>query len=95
MLLQYRAMSSLLPSVAVIFILLATLPGFAQQAAVSEPKVFEIVARRFSFEPATVKVIEGDTVRLLVQYADGPHGVEIKAFKVKKAVPRASRETRR
>ena len=86
---RFRAVSSLLPSVTVIAVLLATLPGFAQQPAVSEPKVFEIVAKRFSFEPATVEVIEGDTVRLLVRSADGPHGVEIKAFKVKKAVPRA------
>ena len=86
---QCRAVSSLLPSVTAIAILLATLPGFAQQPAVSEPKVFEIVAKRFSFEPDTVEVIEGDTVRLLVRSADGPHGVEIKAFKVKKAVPRA------
>ena len=48
-----------------------------------------MVARRFAFEPATIEVTEGDTVRLLVRSADGPHGVEIKAFKVKKAVPRA------
>ena len=32
---------------------------------------------------------EGDSVRLLVRYTDGPHGVEIKEFRVKKAVPRA------
>ena len=51
--------------------------------------MFEVVARRFAFEPATIDVVEGDTVRLLVRSADGPHGVEIKAFKVKKAVPRA------
>lgn len=86
---RLRVVSSLLPSVTVILLLLATFPGFAQQAAVSEPKVFEVVARRFSFEPATIDVVEGDTVRLLVRSADGPHGVEIKAFKVKKAVPRA------
>ena len=60
-----------------------------QQPAAPEPKVFEVVARRFAFEPATIEVVEGDTVRLLVRSADGPHGVEIKAFKVKKAVPRA------
>jgi heme/copper-type cytochrome/quinol oxidase subunit 2 len=54
-----------------------------------EPKVFEVVARRFEFEPATIEVTEGDRVRLVVRSADGPHGVEIKAFKVKKAVPRA------
>jgi cytochrome c oxidase subunit 2 len=86
---RLRVVSSRLPSVTAIFVLLTTFPGFAQQAAVSEPKVFEVVARRFSFEPATIDVIEGDTVRLLVRSADGPHGVEIKAFKVKKAVPRA------
>jgi cytochrome c oxidase subunit 2 len=86
---RLRVVSSLLPSVTGLIVLLATFPGFAQQAAVSEPKVFEVVARRFSFEPATIDVVEGDTVRLLVRSADGPHGVEIKAFKVKKAVPRA------
>ena len=86
---RLRSVSSLLPSVTAIIVLLATSPGFAQQAAVSEPKVFEVVAKRFSFEPATIDVVEGDTVRLLVRSADGPHGVEIKAFKVKKAVPRA------
>ena len=61
----------------------------AQEPAAPEPKVFEVVARRFAFEPATIEVVEGDRVRLLVRSADGPHGVEIKAFKVKKAVPRA------
>ena len=90
LLFRRRAVSSTyLPSLAAITILMATLPGSAQQAEVAEPKVFEVVARRFSFEPATIEVIEGDTVRLLVRSADGPHGVEIKAFKVKKAVPRA------
>jgi cytochrome c oxidase subunit 2 len=54
-----------------------------------ETKVFEVIARRFDFEPATIEVTEGDRVRLVVRSADGPHGVEIKAFKVKKAVPRA------
>ena len=65
--------------------------ALAQQPppAPAEPKVFEVVARRFAFEPATIDVVEGDTVRLVVRSADGPHGVEIKAFKVKKAVPRA------
>ena len=63
--------------------------ALSQQPSAPEPKVFEVVARRFAFEPATIEVTEGDTVRLLVRSADGPHGVEIKAFKVKKAVPRA------
>jgi cytochrome c oxidase subunit 2 len=60
-----------------------------QEPAPAEPKVFEVVAKRFAFEPATIEVIEGDRVRLVVRSADGPHGVEIKKFNVKKAVPRA------
>ena len=60
-----------------------------QDATTPEPKVIEVVARRFDFEPSTIEVTEGDRVRLLVRSADGPHGVEIKEFKVKKAVPRA------
>jgi cytochrome c oxidase subunit II len=81
--------STFIPTIAASLVLLCQIPGFARQATTAEPKVFEVVARRFSFEPATIEVEEGDTVRLLVRSADGPHGVEIKAFKVKKAVPRA------
>lgn len=73
----------------IITILAASIAAAAQEPAAPEPKVFEVVARRFAFEPATIEVVEGDRVRLLVRSADGPHGVEIKAFKVKKAMPRA------
>ena len=62
---------------------------FAQDPTETDPKVIEVVARRFEFEPSTIEVTEGERVRLLVRSADGPHGVEIKQFKVKKAVPRA------
>jgi cytochrome c oxidase subunit II len=78
---------------AVLFLLAFTASGststFRQEPAVAEPKTFEVIAKRFAFEPATIEVIEGDRVRLVVRSADGPHGVEIKQFKVKKAVPRA------
>ena len=65
--------------------------SFQTTVAAQEPeaKVFEVVAKRFEFEPSTIEVTEGDRVRLLVRSADGPHGVEIKQLKVKKAVPRA------
>jgi cytochrome c oxidase subunit II len=81
--------SPLIPTSSIIAVVLSAATGFAQPPTAPEPKVFEVVARRFAFEPATVEVTEGDTVRLVVRSADGPHGVEIKAFKVKKAVPRA------
>jgi cytochrome c oxidase subunit II len=78
-----------IPAIALFALLVGQMSAPAQEPVASAPKVFEVVARRFAFEPATIEVIEGDRVRLLVRSADGPHGVEIKAFKVKKAVPRA------
>ena len=82
--------STLTAATAAFFLLAASvsMAGLRQDAAASEPKVFDVVARRFAFEPATIEVTEGDRVRLNVRSADGPHGVEIKQFKVKKAVPR-------
>ena len=76
-------------TVAVLALTLGAATAALQTPPDSEPKVFEVVARRFAFEPATIEVTEGDRVRLLVRSADGPHGVEIKEFRVKKAVPRA------
>ena len=56
--------------------------------AQDEPRTIEVVANRFSFEPARIEVTEGERVRLVVKSADGVHGVEIKKFKVNKKVPR-------
>lgn len=81
--------SPFIPAISIIALSVGPAAAFAQEPPAPEPKVFEVVARRFAFEPTTIEVIEGDRVRLLVRSADGPHGVEIKAFKVKKAVPRA------
>ena len=82
--------ATLIPRISIIALAIGSAAGSAQQTtAPAEPKVFEVIARRFAFEPGTIEVEEGDRIRLLVRSADGPHGVEIKAFKVKKAVPRA------
>ncbi len=50
--------------------------------------VVEVVAKRFAFEPAMIEVVEKRPVRLVVTSGDGLHGIEIKAMKVKKDVPR-------
>jgi cytochrome c oxidase subunit II len=71
------------------FVFVAAVIGQQPAPADGAPKEFTVIARRFDFEPSTIEVVEGDRVRLLVRSADGPHGVEIKAFRVKKAVPRA------
>ena len=60
-------------------------------ATASAPRVIEVVAKRFSFEPAKIEVTEGEHVRLMVRSADGVHGVEIKKFRVNKLVPRGGK----
>ena len=60
----------------------------ARQAA--EPRVIEVVARRYAFEPAEIEVTVGESVRLMVRSGDGLHGFEIKQFKVKKDLERGA-----
>ena len=60
----------------------------ARQAA--EPRTIEVIARRFTFEPATIEAVEGERLRILVKSGDGLHGFEIKKFKVSKEIPRGS-----
>jgi cytochrome c oxidase subunit 2 len=55
-----------------------------------EPRVIEVVAKRFAFEPAEITVTVGERVTLAVRSADGVHGLEIKKFKVKKDIPRGT-----
>ena len=57
-------------------------------ATAPAPRVIEVVAKRFAFEPATIEVAEGERVRLMVRSGDGVHGIEIKKFRVNKPVPR-------
>jgi cytochrome c oxidase subunit II len=54
-------------------------------------KSFDVVAKRFGFEPATIEVTEGDRVKLVVTSADGVHGVGIRKFKVNTLVPRGGK----
>jgi cytochrome c oxidase subunit II len=54
-------------------------------------KTFEVVAKRFAFEPSTIEVKQGDRVRLIVTSADGVHGVGIRKFKVNTLVPRGGK----
>lgn len=54
-------------------------------------KTFEIVAKRFAFEPSQIEVSRGDRVRLVVTSADAPHGLGIRKFKVNALVPRGGK----
>ena len=57
-------------------------------SAQTEPRVIEITARRFAFEPAEIEATVGEHLQLVVRSADGVHGLEIKKLKIKKEVPR-------
>ena len=57
-------------------------------AAASAPREVPVVAKRFTFEPPRVEVMEGERIRLVVTSEDGVHGLEIKKFKVNKKIPR-------
>ena len=59
--------------------------------AQGEPRVIEVVATRFAFEPARIEVTEGERVRLVVKSGDGIHGIQIKKFKVAKLIPRGDK----
>lgn len=60
-------------------------------ATAPAPRVIEVVAKRFTFEPAKIEVTEGERIRLMVRSGDGVHGFEIKKFRVNKAVPRGGK----
>src|ERR1700755_1930070 len=53
-----------------------------------EPRIIEVTARRFAFEPAEIQVAVGEPVRLMVRSADGVHGIENKKVKGNKTIPR-------
>jgi len=71
----------------------ATLAQGGPSDAQDGPRVINVVAKRFGFEPARVEVTEGERVRLIVSSGDGVHGVEIKKFKINKKVPRGGEVT--
>ena len=55
-----------------------------------EPRIIEVLARRYTFEPAQIEATAGERLRILVRSGDGPHGFEIKKFKVSKEIPRGA-----
>lgn len=57
----------------------------------AEPRVIEVVARRFTFEPSQIEVTQGERIRIVLTTADGLHGFEIKKLKISKEIPRGSK----
>ena len=55
---------------------------------VEDIKTIDIVASRFQFEPATITVAQGDSIRLRLHSADRTHGLAIKPFRVNALIPK-------
>jgi cytochrome c oxidase subunit 2 len=68
--------------------LLAVTVAPTGRAQRTEPRVIEILAKRFAFEPAVVEVAVGETVRLVVRSGDGAHGFAIEKLDVSREIPR-------
>ena len=60
-------------------------------ARADEPRVIEVVAKRFAFEPSEIQVTVGERIRLVLRTADGLHGIELKKFKIAKEIPRGNK----
>ena len=60
-----------------------------QRIAVADQPIHEvqIVASRFTFEPSTIQVSAGESVRLVVRSKDGTHGFSIPKLKIDVHVP--------
>ena len=55
-----------------------------EQEITPSVKEFDIIARKWDFEPSTLTVNEGDTVLLHIQSLDIAHGFRLSAFSVSK-----------
>jgi cytochrome c oxidase subunit II len=55
---------------------------------VEKVTTIDVVASRFQFEPATISVVQGETVRLRLHSVDRSHSFAIKAFGVKALIPK-------
>jgi cytochrome c oxidase subunit 2 len=55
---------------------------------VEDVMTIDVIASRFKFEPATITVAQGDSIRLRLHSTDRAHGIAIKAFRVKALIPK-------
>ena len=64
-----------------------TLTGPPIAAAGQPVHEVQVVASRFTFEPAAIQVIAGESVRLIVRSKDGTHGFAIPKLKIELHIP--------
>ena len=69
-------------------VVLGLLPAGAVSSAPEAAQRLEVTASRYAFDPARIEVRQGDVVELVLRSADTDHGLAIKAYAVKVAIPK-------
>src|SRR5688572_20752773 len=77
-----------------VFVLLAAAagswagPAWAQApASQASPRIVEVRATRFAFDPAEIDATEGEALRIVVRSGDGLHGFSIPDLAISREVP--------
>jgi heme/copper-type cytochrome/quinol oxidase subunit 2 len=60
----------------------------AQNTPVETGKEFRLTARKYQFSPTTIKVKQGDRVRLIITAIDADHGFKLEAFNIGRTLPK-------
>lgn len=68
-------------------------PPVGGDGTVEDVKTINVIASQFKFEPASITVAQGDSVRLRLHSIDRTHGIAIKAFRVKALLPKTETVT--
>jgi cytochrome c oxidase subunit 2 len=69
-------------------VILGLLPARAVSSAADATQRFEVTASRYKFDPARIEARQGNVVELALRSADTDHGIAIKAYAVKVAIPK-------
>jgi cytochrome c oxidase subunit 2 len=59
----------------------------SDEASARQPRIIEVTASRFAFEPADIEVAVGESVRLLVHSIDVEHGFAIPSLGIGETIP--------
>ena len=65
-------------------------PPMGGDRTVEDVKAINVIASQFKFEPASITVAQGDSVRLRLHSTDRTHGIATKAFRVKALIPKTA-----
>ena len=62
-------------------------PEVASQPKIKAVREISIIAKRFEFEPSTIEVNQGDTVKLTIKSVDVKHGFAISEYSIYTSLP--------